>query len=175
MAATAKAVSSTTVVESSTLLEEILQNEPRFEVPVQVRQPSYTVNMRNQQALAKLAATNVCGNDSRDGHFKYDLIVKTAGVNEKGFSIDSRFPDSIYNRWSGDVFVASCEQLAGGIIAAVREQYPEVVMAQCRIYNRVGHVEVEWHVGEEMPIAPRRATCKEISDGLQVQTDNTRC
>jgi hypothetical protein len=170
--ATAKAVQ--TVVKEASLLDEIIQNEPRFEVPVQLRQPSYTVFMKGQHAHAKLAAKNVCGNDSRDGTFRYDLKVTTTGVNKQGFSIDSRFPDSIYDRWSGDVFVASCEQLAGGIIAAVREAYPEVVQVQCTIYNRVGSVEVDWVVGQEMPIAPRKATYKEIEAGLQYE-DNYRC
>jgi hypothetical protein len=175
MSATAIAkLNEATVEVESSLLDQIIQSEPRFEIPVQVRQPSYTVRMLGQHAHAKLAAKNVCGNDSRDGTFRYDLKVTTTGVNEQGFSIDSRFPDTIYSRWSNDVFVASCEQLAGGIIAAVLEAYPEVTSVQCTIYNRVGSVEVDWVVGQEMPIAPRKATCKEVADGLQYK-DNYRC
>jgi hypothetical protein len=125
------------------------------------KMPQYTLVLEGQRAYAILLDKNICGG-AADGSFKYDLEITASKLDAQGFVIDNVVRELIAKEWNDTTYIASCEQLAGGLVNYIRaDMGTRLASVVARVYNKTGYAEIVWTKGQEAPVGPRKATQKE--------------
>lgn len=138
--------------------------------------PTYTLNLLRQIANAKLLSNKRCGlGDGTNDRFEYDMYIETDKLNSDGFVIDNAITEEIEHLYNFSFYQASCEILAGGLIAFVIDKLGgRATKVTCHITNNTGDVEVVWDKGDKLPEVPRAATWEEEQAEINLRNPKSK-
>lgn len=127
--------------------------------------PTYTLNIEKNYAQAKLLDKHVCGG-AGNGRFAYNLRITAGSLDTNGFVVDNEIVTSIVQLYNDRDYIASCEQIAGGIIGFVIKNLgagkKRLLTIECDVFNNTGRVSVAWAKGQVLPAAPELPTVAQV-------------
>ena len=125
--------------------------------------PLITLKLHKFVVDAPLADFHVCGSGT-DQRFTAEMELVAQDLDGKGFVTDNAgFIDQVKVAYGRVMHVASCEQLAEGLVfLAHREMGPRLARATARVFNETGSVDVVWERGQVIPPWPAVATREQI-------------
>lgn len=127
--------------------------------------PTYTLNLESQYAKAKLLDKHVCGG-AGGGQFAYNLRITAGSLDTNGFVVDNEIVQNLKTLYADREYIASCEQIAGGIIGFVIKNLgagtKRLLTVECDVFNNTGRVSVAWAKGQVLPAAPELPTAAQV-------------
>lgn len=110
----------------------------------------------------KLANAQRCGTARADS-FDARVVIAARALDAQGFVVENQaYLRRVRAYYSGPMVVASCEQLAEGLVTVAYEMLGDRLAAvEAVVHNGLGWVEVLWQRGQKVPTMPRLATPEE--------------